>query len=89
MELLQCQRLLTGNYLAVAWQGSSLRSAYPAGLTGSILSRRCSSIWKAPALAIDVRSWPLEDLRVIDVAIRMPTSAFDPKRSLAADGFNA
>lgn len=89
MELLQRPGPLAGNHLAVARQGASLRIAHPAGLAGAILSRRCSSIWKAPALAIDVRSWPLEDLRAIDVAVRMPASAFDPKRSLAADGFNA
>jgi len=58
MELLQRPGPLAGNHLAVARQGASLRIAHPAGLAGAMLSRRCSSIWKAPALAIDVRSWP-------------------------------
>lgn len=31
------------------------------GLTELIVSRRCSAIWRALALAIDVRSWPEAD----------------------------
>lgn len=32
------------------------------GLTELIVSRRCSAIWRALALAIDVRSWPKADM---------------------------
>lgn len=32
------------------------------GLTELIVSRRCSAIWRAFALAIDVRSWPEADI---------------------------